>query len=247
MDSVLYTAASGMIARQRDLDVIANNLANASVSGYRPDGTFYEIWRRTEGNGRAATSARETAANTEVHVPAVYMLDKPGAIVATGAPLDLAIEGDGWFVVQAKSGIRYTRGGALRTAADGTLVTPDGSPVLGDAGPITIPRGQVVIGADGRIEVDGAAVGTLRIAAPKGADLLKEGANLYRLLPGAGEQPAGTDVFIRQGSLEQPAVSPVEELVKLVAAQRAFEQHAKTVSLIMNEIDLKAVNEIAQP
>src|SRR5439155_8670531 len=107
MDGVLYTAASGMIARQRDLDVIANNLANASVSGYRPDGTFYEVWRRADGKGRVQPNERELAVNAQVQVPAVYTLDKPGAIVSTGAPLDLAIEGDGWFVVQAKSGVRY--------------------------------------------------------------------------------------------------------------------------------------------
>lgn len=246
MDSVLYTAASGMIARQRDLDVIANNLANASVNGYRPDSTFYEVWRRVGEKARGAAGAREAAVNSEVQVPSLYTSTQPGAIVLTGAPLDLAIEGDGWFVVQAKAGERYTRGGSLRLASNGTLVTPDGTPVLGESGPITLPQGRVEVGADGRIEVEGAQVGTLRLARAGEGDLVKEGANLYRLRPGASVQPAEGDVIVRQGSLEAPAVNPVEELVRLVAAQRAFEQHAKTVNLIMNEIDRRAVNDIVQ-
>src|SRR5437870_11662660 len=118
MDSILYTAASGMIARQRDLEVIANNLANASVSAYRPDSTFYEVWRRVgleePPGGVRGEGSREAASNAEVQVPSLFTSSLPGAIRETGAPLDLAIEGDAWFVVQGKSGERYTRDGALR-------------------------------------------------------------------------------------------------------------------------------------
>src|SRR5262245_33858133 len=142
MDSALYTAASGMIAKQRDLEVISNNLANASVSGYRPDATFYEVWKRAAGHGAGAAASREEAANSQVTIPRTYTSNASGALVETGAPLDLAIEGDAWFVVQAKGGERYSRGGSMRTSADGTLVTSDGLPLLGTGGPIVLPEGR---------------------------------------------------------------------------------------------------------
>lgn len=243
MDSILYTAASGMIARQRDLEVVSNNLANASVEGFRPEGTFYEVWRRVGGPG----GSREGAVNSGVQVPRTFTSTQPGAIITTGGPLDLAIEGPAFFAVDTPNGPRYTRAGAMHAGADGTLLTASGSPVLGDSGPIVLPQGRVEIGADGRISVEGSDVGTLRLARIGPEDLLKEGNNLYRLRPGAVEQSADPSDAVRQGSLEAPAVNPVEELIKLVAAQRAFEQHARTVNLIMNEIDRRSINEIAQP
>ena len=248
MNSVLYTAASAMIARERDLEVIANNLANASVSGYRPDSTFYEVWKRVGGAGAKITSrsAREEAINTEVQIPRLFTSNEQGAIVQTEAPLDLAIEGDAWFVVQTKAGERYTRGGSMRLLADGTLTAADGSPLLGDGGPIVLPQGKPEIGGDGRIQVEGAQVGTLRLARAADGDLEKEGANLYRLRAGAVELPVEENVTVRQGAIEGSAVNPVEELIKLVTAQRAYEQNARVVSLVVNEIDRKAVNEIAQ-
>jgi flagellar basal-body rod protein FlgF len=245
MDSVLYTAASGMIAKQRDVDVLANNLANASVNGYRPDSTFYEVWRRVGGSGAGLNATREGAANAEVVVPHVITSSQPGALIQTGAPLDLAIEGDGWFVIQTKGGLRYSRGGALRLAPDGTLTAADGSPVLGKSGPIKMKNGQIEIAAGGRISVDGTEAGTLRLAQVDMKDLEKEGANRYRLIAGRAEKADAGAGFVRQGNLEGPGLNPLEEMVKLVAAQRAFEQHAKTVSMVMNEIDKKAVNDIA--
>ena len=245
MDSVLYTAASGMIAKQRDVDVLANNLANASVNGYRPDSTFYEVWQRVGGSGTGPNASREKAANAEVAVPRIVTSSQPGALIQTGAPLDLAIEGDGWFVLQTKAGLRYTRGGALHLASDGTLTSADGSPVLGPGGPIKLKNGRIEIEGSGRISVDDTEAGALRLAQVAMEDLEKEGVNRYRLRPGRAERTAEGEVFVRQGNLESPSLNPLDEMVKLVAAQRAFEQHAKTVNMIMNEIDKKAANDIA--
>ncbi len=244
MDSTLYTAASGMIARQRDLEVTANNLANAATDGFRPEMTFYEVWRLV---GGSSGQTRESAANSGVYVPTTYTGERQGALHVTGNRLDLALEGDAWLVVGTPRGERYTRGGPLKMDAGGTLVTNDGLPVLGAGGPLRVSGGTLEIGADGRVLVDGEERGALRVVqAPPGA-AVKEGAGLYRLEQAASVAPAGPEIQVRQGHLEAPAVNAVEEMIRLIAAQRAFEQHARTVSLIMNDIDKKAVNDITQP
>lgn len=243
MDSAFWSAASGMIARQRDVEVTANNLANATVNGFRPESIFYAVWRRAG----ADVGARERAANADVQVPWTYTSDRPGTIVPTGAPLDVAVEGDAWLAVGTPRGERYTRGGSLRLGSDGSLLTAAGFPVLGGGGPIRVTGSKVEIDGAGRVIVDGAEAGALKLVRVPGADLAKEGDGLSALRPGAKAAPAGPDVTVRQGALEQSSVQPVEELIRLITAQRAFEQHAKTVNLIVNEIDRKAVNDIAQP
>lgn len=243
MDSALWSAASGMIARQRDVEVTSNNLANASVAGFRPESTFYGTWRRVGGN---VPGGREEAANAQVQVPYTYTSSRPGTLVSTGAPLDVAIEGDGWLAVDTKNGVRYSRGGSLRLSSDGALLTAAGFPVLGAQGPVRVSGSKVEIDAAGRVIVDGAETAALRLVRVSGADLVKEGEGLLRLRDGAIALPAGPDVRIRQGTIEESAVQPVEELIRLITAQRAYEQHARTVHLIVNEIDRKAVNDIAQ-
>lgn len=245
MDSALYTAASGMIARQRDLEVTANNLANASVVGFRPEGTFYELWRR-------AVDARvqgflADSANSGVYVPSTFTQDRAGSMEQTGAPLDVAIEGEGWLVVGTRAGERYTRNGALRRAQNGTLVTSSGAPLLGKNGPIVLGPGRVEIDAAGRIKVEGEETAALRLVSPAPKDLIKEGNNLYRLTPGAPAPPAKPDVVLQQGSLESSAVEPIEEMIRLIEAQRKFDLHQRTVQLIMNEIDKRSVNDLVSP
>lgn len=246
MDSALWSAASGMIARQRDIEVTANNLANATVAGFRPDSTFYRLWRRVE---EGVPGGPEEAANASVEVPWTYTSAQPGNIVTTGAPLDIAIEGDAWLAVRARDGERYARGGSLRLAGDGTLLTEAGLPVLGAGGPVRIQGSRVEIDGGGKVVVDGVEAAVLRLVAPSSSDLVKQGAGLYRLRDGAAAAPAAAPggFTIRQGAIEQSSVQPVDELIRLIAAQRAFEQHAKTVHLLVNEIDRRAVNDIAAP
>lgn len=242
MDSALYTAASGMIARQRDLEVTANNLANASVVGFRPEGTFYELWRRAV-DARVQKTLQDSA-NSGVYVPSTFTQERAGSVEQTGAPLDVAIEGEGWLVVGTRGGERYTRNGSLRRAKDGTLVTSSGAALLGKRGPIVLGAGRVEIDDAGRIKVDGEESATLRLVSPASKDLIKEGNNLYKLRPGAPAPPAKPDVVVRQGSLESSAVEPVEEMIRLIEAQRKFELHERTVQLIMNEINRRSVNDL---
>jgi flagellar basal-body rod protein FlgF len=243
MDSALWSAASGMIARQRDVEVTANNLANASVQGFRPESTFYRLWRRV---GGADGSGREEASNSGVQVPSTFTRLEPGPLLETGAPLDLAIEGDAWLAVRTPRGERYTRGGSFRRESDGTIATFEKMPLLGSTGPLRVTGKKIDIDPSGLILADGEEAGKLRLVRTEPGDLAKEGDGLYRLRDGARVLPAGPDVAIRQRFVETSGVQPVQELVRLITAQRAFEQHSRTVQLIANEIDRKAANEIAQ-
>lgn len=216
MDNAGYitlTRQSGLI---REMQVLAHNVANLSTTGFRREGVvFSEFVRRIDGNeaplSMAAANARQ-----------VY-LDQ-GGLSHTGGPLDLAIEGDGFFLVETPAGERLTRAGHFTRNEAGELVNPDGHRLL-DAGfaPIFLPAdaGPVGIARDGTISVGGeplAQLGLVRPADP--AELRREGGNL---LEATGEiLPAGPAV-LHQGFLEESNVNPISEMARLVAVQRAYE------------------------
>jgi flagellar basal body rod protein FlgG len=165
---------------------------------------------------------------------------RSGAIDPTGRDLDVAIEGDGFFTVQTAAGVRYTRNGHFSRSADGFLTTPDGSTVLGANGPLQVGKGKVTIGEDGTVMSGDAASGKLaivRFADPGG--LVRESSAMLRA-DGAAPLPA-PQATIRAGSLEQSNVSVVERVAELTNATRSFEALQKSMSLMMNDIAVRAI------
>jgi flagellar basal-body rod protein FlgF len=161
MDSGYYAAFSGWLARSQALDVAASNLANAGTAGYRAERDYFR-------SAIVGPDALDSQLNTTVNAFGVLggsRLDfGQGALSPTGNPLDLAIEGDGFFAIQTKQGIRYTRDGQFERAPDGTLTTQAGEPVLDARNqPIRVPAGEIAIGADGAVSVNGAVAGTMAI------------------------------------------------------------------------------------
>ncbi|MFZ0692089.1 MAG: flagellar hook basal-body protein, partial [Acidobacteriaceae bacterium] len=161
MDSGYYAAFSGWLARSQALDVAAGNLANAGTAGYRAERDYFR-------SAILGPDALNSQLNTTVNAFGVLggsRLDLgQGALTPTGNPLDLAIEGDGFFAVQTKQGIRYTRDGQFERAQDGTLTTQAGEPVL-DARdePVRVPGGEIVVGVDGAVSVNGALAGRIAV------------------------------------------------------------------------------------
>jgi len=260
MNPSLRTSASGMMAQQRMIDVIANNLANVNTTGFkRSRVSFEDVLYETLQGGRAANDAgAETVGPVQigkgVRIAAVLRLHSQGAPENTQRPLDVAIEGDGFLQVQRPDGtIAYTRDGGLTLSQSGTLVTSGGYAVLPN---ITVPQDAttVSIGPDGTVSVTAAGstspveLGRIELARfvnPTG--LVSIGENLYAETEASGQPVTGysqEDGFGRliQGSLESSNVEIVQEMTDMIAAQRAYEINAKAIQAA--EQMMQATNEI---
>lgn len=248
----LYLAACGMIAGTRQQDVIAQNLANVDTPGYKKDvalvGSFArEMALRAEDRwaGRPSATVPIGTLGSGAFVWDVTFDASPGPMVETGGALDLAIEGDGYFVVAAAQGEAYTRNGSFTLNSDNELTTVDGLPVLGEAGPVRVPPGaRIDIRADGTVAADGRPCGRLRIVRfERPSELRKVGSSLLEAPAGAAR--AAASAVVRQGSLEMSNVSVVGEMVRMIAGMRAYEACQKVVWFLDETLD-KAVNDVGR-
>ena len=220
MDLAGYVALTRQSGLAKELQSVANNIANLSTTGYRREGVIFaeEVEALpVEGGSVAMTEAR-----------ARYTDTLQGSLEETGGKLDLAIEGKGYFTVMTPGGERLTRAGAFTRNQDGTVVNMDGHPLLDEGGgEITIPfeSRAVAVSADGTVSVDGAPAA--RIGLVDVADqtrLFREAGVLFRA--DGGTEPV-EDGRIVQGFLEQSNVNPVAEMARMVEVQRAYEYGQK--------------------
>jgi flagellar basal-body rod protein FlgG len=213
MDVGLGIAASGMVAQQVRQDQLANDLANASTPGYKPDDTpqhsFGSVLMANTEGGAAIGSVDEGVALGQTYTDMT-----PGAIQETGEPLDFAISGSGFFAVQTAQGVRYTRDGQFETSAGGVLTDANGNPVLGQRG------AQIKVGAAGTVPAS--ALGVFEVP---GA--VKQGENLYT---GAGAGKASGTV--RQGALEGSGVDAAKVMVEMIDSLRTFQSGQQAIQSI---------------
>jgi flagellar basal-body rod protein FlgF len=225
MDNALYVGLSRQMTLRRQLDIVANNIANANTTGFKVE----DLMVRTE-QARPAKTLDGAA-------PVKFVLDDQvarnftqGAMTKTGGDFDLAIEGTGFFHIQTANGDRYTRDGRFTTNPEGQIVTEQGSQVLDEGGgPIVIDPtlGGVSIGKDGVVTQGAVRVGRIGIVRPDDlSSMAKDGDNLYRNTTNVALQ-AAPDARLHQGMLESSNVQPVVEITKLIEIQRAYEGVAK--------------------
>jgi flagellar basal body rod protein FlgG len=228
-----YVALSGMRTRLDELDRLASDLANVGTAGYKAERTGHrEVPRPT------FDYALESAIDASI---GARRLDaRAGAIEPTGRALDVAIEGKGFLAVDTPAGPRYTRNGHLNRAADGTLITADGAVVRGVDGPLAVGTGRLTIDPDGSVLSDGVSVGRLAVVefADAGA-LVRESGALLRA--DAAPTPVANPT-IRTGSLEQSNVSVVDRVAELTSVNRSFQALQKAVSVLMNDVDGRAID-----
>ncbi|HTW66634.1 MAG TPA: flagellar basal-body rod protein FlgF [Bryobacteraceae bacterium] len=241
MDQISVLAAGGMRSRMQALDVVANNLANSSTSGYKSDGDFYSIYA-----SEAATDdgSGPTAVPTLEHQWTDFA---PGLLEPTNNPLDFGIAGKGFFVVQGPSGPLYTRNGNFRFDTKGQLVTSEGYALLQQNGqPLQAnPAQPLKVSRDGAITQNGNSIGRIKLAefSNKGA-LTKQGNNYFR--NNSTQDPAdATNVEVYQGKLEASNVSAAHGAVRIVGLSRQFEMMQKAIS-ISNDMGKKAIEEVAK-
>ena len=220
MENTLFIALSKQLGIRREMDVIANNLANVNTNGFK----------------------KEILSFDERLNPMITLDFRQGELQETGNPLDLAIEGAGFFKVSTPAGMRYTRDGNFTTDTIGRLVTADGHPVMGKNGPITLTEGEIFFGENGEVIMDAMvfdALDVVNFSDPQA--LSREGSNLFAMDPArTTEIPAGNARII-QGTLEGTNVSTVEEMTNLIAANRMYEAAGK-VMRTSDENDSRAIS-----
>jgi len=236
--------AAGMRSRIESLDVLGNNIANASTSGYKADHEFNRLFWTER-----ARSDPYSGAEALMPVAEATRIDfTQGPLVATEAPLDVALNGPGFLAVDGPAGILYTRNGHLTRAADGRLVTSAGYAVRDEGGaPITVPeRGTIEIEPHGAVSVNGLTLGRLAVVEFSGRPpLTKVGRNYFSAPPDISPE-AATATTLEQGHLESSNVSAPDAAVRLITVGRHFEMLSRVANLVGNEMDARSVEELGR-
>ena len=230
MDPTLEQVSSSLAALTRQYETVTANLANANTTAYKRQMTaFSQELSRQMGQPAQGTEA----ALSENQVVSTNIVDfTQGALNRTENPLDVAISGNGFFVIQTPQGDRYSRGGSLQLNERGQLVDSMGRMVAGQSGPIIVPPtagpSSVRIGEDGTVSAGGATLGKLRIVQAPKDRLEPVGNGCYRLMEGAAAAPA-KDFKLHQGFRESSNVNVMEELVSMITVTRLYEAGLKTI------------------
>jgi len=244
MNSGMYAAVSGNMVSMKRMEVITNNLANTNTIGFKRDRFVFESILNSAKN---PTQPAGTLTDAPVHSSYAVETDfSSGPMKQTSNPLDLALDGNGFFVVNTPQGKAYTRQGNFHLDVNGKVVTSDGFEVQAGGGPIVIRGGKVEINEKGELSVDGQQVATLSVVDfPKPYQLQKIGSAMFVPSgPGMTGQPAiGTQV--RQGALEDSNVQAIVEMVNLIETTRLNESCTKTIQSY-DEMANKAANDLGR-
>ncbi|GJE60650.1 flagellar basal-body rod protein FlgF [Methylobacterium trifolii] len=244
MQNALFVGVSSQMAIQRELDVIANNMANVSTTGFKARNSRFQEYLMPVASADSFESPDRRVS---------YVIDQgttldlgQGPIEQTGNPLHVAVRGEAFLTVQTPAGVRYTRNGALEVNVQGQLVTSDGHAVQGEGGPITINPQETgaAIGPDGTVSTNLGVRGRIRLVTfAKPQRLTSEGGNLYASPD--QPQPAGLAGRLESGALERSNVRPVVEMTRLMDVNRTY---AMVSSVITRLDDLRgtAIRRLAE-
>jgi flagellar basal-body rod protein FlgF/flagellar basal-body rod protein FlgG len=242
MDSGYYAAMTGLVARSQALDTAASNLANAQTPGYRAEREYFR-------SALLGPDALDSQLGQTVNNFGLLGGDRlnlgQGALDQTGNPLDLAIEGEGFFQVQTPNGLRYTRDGGFHRSQKGQLVTAAGEPVISAAGqPIPIPPGEVTVGAGGEVSVAGGTVATVGVFTfPAGTQLTPEGTNRY-LAPEGVASTLSKTAAVHQGAIEAANQDVIQGTLDLIVMQRQAEMMQKALTVFHTEFNKIATEDL---
>ena len=247
MNRGIYTVASGGLAAQARLEAVTQNLANVGTPGYKADRVLFRVKPLTHTAvepGLDPVLDRTAAQVSEVATTRDF---GQGPIRVSGNPLDVAIEGNGFFAVATARGERYTRAGNFMLDGDGYLVTSQGERVQGENGDLRLPTGDVAIGEDGRVRVDGAEVGRLKLVGfGDPPAVVPEGATLFAPAPKAFPAPLDpNDVHLRPGALEGANLDAVAGMVELVDVARGYESYMRALQRL-DQITQRSIDEVGR-
>lgn len=229
----IYSSSNGMPPMLVRMEIISNNLANINTTGFKKDKMFVELMKE------AGVAPKASAGDLTARVNVSRMIDfSAGSLQQTDNMLDLALQGEGHFVVQTPQGERFTRNGNFTLALDGTLITQDGFPVLGSDGKIAFPdlqkltQERIVIAQSGEISVGKDQIGKLRIVEFKDqSKLRKDGGSQFRIDPRNDPRMVEKEFpTLKQGFLEESNVDGIAEMIEMIEIARNFESNQKAIA-----------------
>lgn len=233
----IYSAATAMERAAQRHELIAQNLAQINMPGYRRVTLSQQTFESTLDEARQGEFAFDSLGTS---TPGPTNDFTPGAMERTNHPVDFAIQGDGFFAIETPGEVMYTRNGAFHVNGKGRIVTADGHPVQSDGGKLTLPPdsspSQLTVNADGSATVNGVQIGKMKIVRFNDPHQLQSsGVTLFRAPNGISAEDS--DAAIIQGTREHSNVQPVHELVDMIAASRAYEAAQKAMKTISSAIE----------
>ncbi len=240
MQAAVYSAVFGSTTQAKRLDLIANNLANVNTTGYkRMAMSFCNAFEKQPGQDAMVSQTRINSVDVDL---------SQGGMTMTGNPLDLAIEGRGFFKLSTPEGIRYTRTGIFRLDNEGAIVDAHGNELQGERGAIRVPRGSnLVINDAGELAADGNVMGKIAVVGFENPERLEQvGQHLFQSPQDRPlEEQASEDAVVYQGFLENSNVEVVQEMVRMIEVSRTVgaEQKIMTTSSSMDE---KLINTVGK-
>lgn len=240
----LYTSAMGLAVQEKRQEVITNNLVNANTVGYKKETVvsqaFPNMLIRLLNDPANPDAPIVGNLNMGTRIDDIVIDHSSGIVRESGDQYEMALQGEGYFVVATPAGERYTRNGQFKVDPEGRLVTSDGYPVMGLNGEINLAGGSIQVSADGLISSNGQEIDRFRIVALDG-EIIKEGSSLFR----------GTDAreverpLVVQGFVEESNTTALEEMVNMINAAKAYESNTKLIQIQDSTLD-KAVNEVGR-
>jgi len=240
MDNGVYIMLSRQLALFRDMEVTANNIANTNTTGYNSQHMLFNSYLTKDIN-QGVRNPMSFAYDIST-----YRNTEPGALISTGNPMDFAIQGEGYFMIETPLGIRYTRAGNFQIDASGIITTADGYPVLGPGEQrITLPEGarEIEVGSNGSVRVNGEEFANMSLVRFDNEQLLERlDGRLYKT---DAEPQDAPDARIVQGALEGANVKPVLEMTHMIDVSRSVGSTARFIEVVY-DLQRKAANTWAQ-
>lgn len=233
MENAQLISLSRQIALRRQMDVVANNIANLNTTGFKGEQVLFEEFIMPVARDQDFAQLDQQLSYTQDWGTLLDLA--PGALLETGNPLDVALQGEGFLAIGTPEGERWTRSGSLQINADGVLVTVDGHPVLGDGGEMRFAANEtdIVIDSTGAVSTNAGAKGRLRIVEfDNPQELVREGDNRFS----GGTPNAATQTRVIQGAVEKSNVSGVASMTEMIRVERAYQSLA---SLMDRQDDMR--------
>ncbi len=231
----IYIALSGAVLKERQIEMISQNLANANTTGYKKDRIAFQDYMISQKRGMGEALESRTMST----LSSIMTDFSSGAFIKTGNRLDIALEGEGFITLE---GERYTKRGDLKIDDEGYLITQSSMKVLGEGGPIQVPQGRIEISPSGDIVVDGIQVDTLKITHFEDINaLIKTGEEVFS----SGQQGIEGSTTVQQGFLEGSNVSVIKEAVQMISTMREFETYKKTIQTF-DEVITRVTSEMGK-